>query len=208
MCPERGLAFLPAGCMIFSTVKITMCNGKGGAGKTTLAVLLATAFQKAGHRVALVDRDPQGTATRWIEETHDIELAQPDGNHRLVLIDTPPRLESAALQESLAESDCALLVSSPSPADLWTSQNTVATIQKYLPAGRPARIIFNQVQSRTILAKDLAALAQRIGLPALTAHIGRRQAFQHAALLGWRALDAESREELLSAALEIAALHP
>lgn len=187
-------------------MKITVCNGKGGAGKTTLAVLLGTAFQKAGHRVGLIDRDPQGTATRWLSETSEIAIAAPGGDHRLVLIDTPPQLDSPLLHQSLAESDCALLVSSPSPADLWTSQDTVAVIQKHLPAGKPARILFNQVQSRTVLAKDLASLAQRIGLPPLQAHISRRQGFQHAALLGWRALDGESREELLQVALELAAL--
>ncbi len=189
-------------------MKITVCNGKGGAGKTTLSVLLASAFRQAGHRVALLDRDPQGTATRWIGETHDVELAVAGGDHRILIIDTPPQLDSPLLHQSLAESDCALLVSSPSPADLWTSQDSVAVIRRHLPAGRPARILFNQVQPRTVLGKDLATLAQRIGLPALSAHIGRRQAFQHAALLGWSALDAASREELLQAALELSALQP
>lgn len=187
-------------------VKITLCNGKGGAGKTTLAVLLATAFQKVGHRAGLIDRDPQGTATRWIRETGEPELAAADSDHRLLVIDTPPRLDSELLHKSLAESDCAILVSSPSPADLWTSQDTVATIEQYLPDGRQARILFNQVQKRTVLAQNLEALTERIGLPALNTRIGRRQAFQHAPLLGWSALDAASREELLSAALEIAAL--
>lgn len=187
-------------------MKITVCNGKGGAGKTTLAVLLASAFQKAGHRVALLDRDPQATASRWLGETNEIELARPDGTYQLVLIDTPPQLDSPLLHQSLAESDCALLVSSPSPADLWTSRDTVAVIEKHLPAGRPARLLFNQVQARTVLAKDLATLAQRIGLAALGTHISRRQGFQHAALLGWRALDGDSREELLQVALELAAL--
>ncbi len=187
-------------------MKITLCNGKGGAGKTTLAVLLATAFQKAGHRVGLIDRDPQGTATRWIEQTGELELATPDSNHRLTVIDTPPRLDSELLHQSLAESDCAILVSSPSPADLWTSQDTVKTITAHLPKERAARILFNQVQKRTVLAQNLASLTERIGIPALQSRIGRRQAFQHAPLLGWSALDAASREELLSAALEIAAL--
>lgn len=188
-------------------MKITLCNGKGGAGKTTLAVLLGTAFQKAGHQAALIDRDPQGTARRWLRETGELELATDSSAHRLIIIDTPPRLDSPLLHASLAESDCAILVSSPSPADLWTSQDSVAVIQKHLPAGKPARILFNQVQRRTVLSADLDNLATRIGLPALNTKIGRRQSFQHAALLGWTALDAASREELLSAALEIAALH-
>ena len=47
---------------------ITLCNGKGGSGKTTLSVLLGAALVEAGHQVALLDTDPQNTATRWIQE--------------------------------------------------------------------------------------------------------------------------------------------
>ncbi len=189
-------------------MQITLCNGKGGAGKSTLAVLLCVAFQKTGRRVRLKDRDPQGTASRWIKEIGGIELASEDVDHDLVVIDTPPRLDSELLQRSLAESDCAVLVTSPSPADLWTSQDTVGVIRQYLPAGKPARILFNQVQRRTLLALDLDGLAERIGLPALGTRVGRRQSFQHSALLGWSGLDRESRAEVSAAAAEIIALVP
>lgn len=185
---------------------ITVCNGKGGAGKTTLAVLLCLALQKAGRQVALIDRDPQATARKWIEETGGIPLANAVGEHPDSIIDTPPRLDSSVLHASLAESECAILVTSPSPADLWTSRNTVALIKQHLPAGKPARILFNQVRRRTLLAQDLDGLASRIGLAPLAARIGSRQSFQHAALLGWSALDTESRNEVTAAAGEILSL--
>ena len=185
---------------------ITVCNGKGGAGKTTLAVLLAIAFKKAGFTVALLDEDPQGTATQWLTETGDVPLARAGEEYPHLIIDTPPQIKSPRLHQALGRSDAAILVSSPSPADLWTSKDTVTTIKRHLPPGRPARLLFNQVQHRTVLARNLDTMAERIGLPALGTRIGRRQTFQHAALLGWTALDATSREELLKAALEIAAL--
>jgi chromosome partitioning protein len=42
---------------------IAICNHKGGVGKTTISVLLADAATRAGHRVLLVDLDPQANAT-------------------------------------------------------------------------------------------------------------------------------------------------
>ncbi|MFA1531733.1 ParA family protein [Corynebacterium belfantii] len=44
---------------------IAISNLKGGTGKTTSAVLLATAFYRAGNSVTVVDLDPQGSATEW-----------------------------------------------------------------------------------------------------------------------------------------------
>ncbi len=42
---------------------VALASGKGGVGKSTLALALAAAWRDAGHRVALVDLDPQGGAT-------------------------------------------------------------------------------------------------------------------------------------------------
>jgi chromosome partitioning protein len=44
---------------------ISFTNQKGGAGKSTLAINLAVAAERAGEKVCLVDLDQQGTVGNW-----------------------------------------------------------------------------------------------------------------------------------------------
>ncbi len=184
-------------------MNIVFCNGKGGAGKTTLSILLGSALADAGRRVGLVDLDPQQTATRWVHETNPgIEIVSEGEQYDATIVDTPPRLESPALHAGMRQADRIILVSSPSPADLWTSQDTVKIIREHY-TGDKAAVLFNSVQRNTTLTRELPSLGARLDLPVLSRQVGRRQSYQHAMLLGWSALDAGAREEILQVALEI-----
>lgn len=46
---------------------ITFANTKGGAGKTTAVLLLATELERMGHRITILDADPQYWINRWSE---------------------------------------------------------------------------------------------------------------------------------------------
>lgn len=48
---------------------ITFANTKGGAGKTTALLLMATELLRRGHRITVVDTDPQRWISRWFEGT-------------------------------------------------------------------------------------------------------------------------------------------
>jgi len=45
---------------------LTFANTKGGAGKTTMALVVAGELASRGHRVAVLDADPQQWVSRWM----------------------------------------------------------------------------------------------------------------------------------------------
>ena len=187
---------------------ITITNGKGGTGKTTLTMLLASVFAESNHTVGIIDRDSQKTATHWIEtiELTNAELYANGKEYDVILIDTPPRLDSPELIESVKQADIILIVTSPSPADLWTTQNTVEAIKKHKQSKALAKVLFNRIKANTLLSKELDSITKLLKTKALKNNLHERTCYQYCALNGIKALNKTAQDELLNLAIEIISL--
>src|SRR5512133_4009485 len=90
---------------------LSFISQKGGSGKTTLSVNLAALASSDGVRVAIVDLDPQASASAWCaargtddirhEACHPPLLARTlerlrEAGIALIVIDTPPHNSTAA----------------------------------------------------------------------------------------------------------------
>lgn len=179
---------------------ITFCNQKGGVGKTTLSMLIALALSEAGRKVAIRDRDEQGSARISLE---DSQVALHPAAADILIVDTPPSI-SDAFRESISEADKVILVASPYPVDLWASKTTADEINRICGKKQKSRILFNRVRKRTMFGEqNLAEIAGKIGLPSCTNVISLRESYAQAHVAGWKALPPQHRDEIFSAAIEI-----
>ena len=85
---------------------------KGGSGKSCLAQNLATFLKlKQGRDVLLLDADPQGTTTDWVQEriasgrVAEIPSVQASGNIRVVLLDLAKRYEAIVIDAGGQDSE-------------------------------------------------------------------------------------------------------
>jgi chromosome partitioning protein len=140
-------------------IVITVAQQKGGTGKTTLAANLAAALGR-DRRVALLDVDPQRSLTRWFElrtargepaeslTFSDVsgwrltaELDKLTRSHDVVLIDTPPQIDTDA-KLAIRGASLVLVPVQPSPPDVWAAEGTLKLAAQET---RPAAIVLNRV---------------------------------------------------------------
>jgi len=191
---------------------ISVINLKGGVGKTTIALNLAATLAEQGHRVVLIDADPQRSATQWAQQgtaaggtarlpmaVHPLQAAAGAPQFKtaleqlaqaaqatLVVIDCPPELSDPALVAALL-ADLVLVPVTPSPLDLWAAKQAVATAQEARTLRDGSKPLISLVPSKllpqTILARDLPAALEALGEPVAPA-ITQRVALVEAIVLG------------------------
>lgn len=168
---------------------------KGGSGKTTTAVHMAVCAAQHGLRTALIDIDPQRSATNWnqsraserrldciagsaAELSGFIEQAR-KGGIELVIIDTAPHSNAeAAIAAQLA--DVVLIPCRPARFDL---DAVFSTLQIASAAKTPAAVIINAAP-RGRMAEEARAALKRQGATVIETVLHQRAAYGHAVIDG------------------------
>ncbi|WP_119254341.1 ParA family protein [Shinella zoogloeoides] len=142
---------------------ITFANTKGGAGKTTAVLLLATELARLGFRVSVLDADPQHWITRWYETSQsalgkltvvpyvtmnsiDRQLAEEKARADFVLIDLPGS-RSSLLAKAVGHADYVLIPVQGSAMDAQGGANVIELLQ-YLEDKADIRIRHSVVLTR------------------------------------------------------------
>lgn len=170
---------------------------KGGTGKTTLLLNLATEFMRGGYLTAIMDIDPQPSAMAWSDlrqNRHDPavldikasrlaqakEAAEAEGLD-VLLIDTGGRTDEGAFMAAQL-SDLVMVPMQPSAIDL---KSMAATQQLIARAGAPRTVaVLSRVKAAGNRHLEAAEGLRADGWTVLDAMIGDRVAFQDAYAMG------------------------
>jgi chromosome partitioning protein len=184
---------------------IAILNQKGGVGKTTLAVHLATAFVRQQKSVLLLDADPQGSALDWAAARQSAPLFPVVGlpkasihkelptlaeSFDLVLIDGPPRVYDVA-RSAIMASDLILIPVQPSPYDVWAAQEIMDLITEaevYKPHLRKSFVINRKIVN-TAIGRDVTQALSEYPIPVLSSAVCQRVAFVETATQGLTVYD-------------------
>jgi len=176
---------------------IALIGQKGGSGKTTIATALAVRAALDGKSVALIDLDPQGTATKWAElrgqDTPAIVscqifmlakmLAQAKaGGADIAIIDTPGKIEQAAVEASKL-ADLALIPVRATAFDL----NALTELRNLLSiAGDPlSYVVINAAPPQGRRHIDAKAVIEGMhSLKVASVHLCQRNAYADATISG------------------------
>ncbi|MEN8168088.1 MAG: ParA family protein [Pseudomonadota bacterium] len=179
---------------------IMLMNAKGGCGKTTLAINLATWYADEGLKVALADFDTQKSSLDWLEARADYEgipdieaidatqnkPLRPARGTDLLVMDAPASTHGTVINKLLRRVDTLILPVLPSPIDMRACRRFLGEL---LESGRVSRhetnigIVANRVRENTIIYHDLEKYLGHLNVPFIT-HLRESQNYIRSAEQG------------------------
>jgi len=196
---------------------IVVANQKGGSGKSTMAVHLAAAAERAGHGpIILSDTDPQGTSSDWFNQRKksgfDTPLYTPlalselkdkvqtlnEAGAAYLLIDTAPSI-GAVNADLFAVADLILIPLNPTPADLRALVKGLPLVRQ---SGKPFNFVLARVRPNLRNNNGAAMALEALGL-VLPLRMHERVIYAETFAHGKTALEIEPKGV---AAREVAAL--
>lgn len=149
---------------------IVMASPKGGVGKSTCAVLLASEFARMGAEVTVLDCDPNKSLTRWashgtpkgvtlLSEIGRAEIVSTirgaDGDGRIVVVD----LEGVASQlvsRAISQADLVIVPMQPTALDAEIGSEALALVREEEEA------LGRKIRHAVVLTKTSAAVKSRV----------------------------------------------
>lgn len=182
---------------------LAILSQKGGAGKTTLALNLAVQAENDGKATAIIDLDPQASATSWGDSrdgeaptvvsaqasrlSHVLDAASNAGAN-FIIIDSAPHSESTALAAARA-ADLVLIPCRPAILDLRAIKDTIDIVRLAKASGA---VVLNAVPPRgQSIALEAEQAIASYNMPVVPIHIGQRAAFVHSLTAGQTVQDYE-----------------
>ena len=172
---------------------LAILSRKGGTGKTTLAVNLAVAAERAGHTTVLIDLDPQASACKWSDirqddaptviSAHEYSLPQilhkaENNGVTLVILDTPPKSDCL---DTAGVADFAVIPCRPAIFDLQAIDSTIKIAEM---AGIRSSVVMNFVIPQSTMLLEAKRAVKNYNTDCAPVTLGQRVAFSHALIDG------------------------
>ncbi len=194
---------------------IAVVAEKGGAGKTTIALDLAVTATRKGHKTAVLDVDPQATASKWTDRrsdeypwvvpTHSARLiaaitqAKAQGVN-FIVIDTPPHSSTDAA-EAARRAD---VVVSPVEPHVFGLETVTKLAELLKVAGNPSTFfVVNKAPTQGTEGSHAVEYIKNLGFSVAPVILHLRAAHRHASNIGKIAAEYEADSKAAQESLRL-----